>query len=166
MVAAQDLIQQAYNTLDVHTPLVGDCGLLCERRCCQGEEYGMLLLPGEAMLLGDVPGYSIVQSEGEDILLCNGSCNRRLRPYACRIFPLYPLVQAKSSGSYSQKIIFDPRARAMCPLAQPQHHISIFFCHLIRQSTALLLKNATIAHYLCEQSSFVEAVEDIRLHLV
>ena len=53
------------------------------------------------------------EMEGADahILLCNGTCERALRPLGCRIFPLTPVL--RRSG---WDVRMDWRAWAMCPL--------------------------------------------------
>ncbi len=104
------------------TPLLVDCGKLCGGACCESsdeEETGMYLFPGEEKLFENNPDFKIVPSEfqyGEDyanIVICRGSCNRDLRPLSCRIFPLVPYIKNGKS-----KLIFDPRAKTICPLVE------------------------------------------------
>ena len=100
-------------TADV-TPLKTDCGKVCGARCCrsmEGEETGMLLFPGEEAFYRDKPGWEIRQAEAGPLVICPGSCDRKERPLACRIFPLLPVLR---EGCV--KVAADQRARAVCPL--------------------------------------------------
>ena len=111
-----------YERLERVTPLKKDCGALCGAACCQddGEEAGMLLFPGEEKLLVYADFGKIVESKceyGEDktakLFLCDGTCDRKYHPLACRIFPLLP---EKTTGKL--RLRMDPRAKGMCPLAR------------------------------------------------
>ncbi|MDR3121774.1 MAG: hypothetical protein LBU58_10665 [Clostridiales bacterium] len=81
------------------------------------DALGMLLFPGEADALFGVEGFHISRIRYLDsrvwFLVCEGTCERRLRPLACRIFPLAPHV----GGDGAVSALPDPRARRMCPLA-------------------------------------------------
>lgn len=83
------VIEEAYSLLRTATPLHKDCGRLCGRRCCQGEETdGMWLFPGEE------ERFAAWRREGEEsftvrptqdnlgypLLVCDGTCNRERRP--------------------------------------------------------------------------------------
>lgn len=90
-------LQKALDELENITPLKPfNCGKLCSARCCSGDENdGMGLFPGEEELLKDCADFEIKKSEGnfgESVLVCRGECDRRKRPLACRIFPLFPLA--------------------------------------------------------------------------
>lgn len=96
------------------TPFKKDCGMLCNSACCKGDG-GMYLFPHEKPLAKEFeikPSNFKVLGKNVPILFCNGNCNRRFRPLACRIFPLMPYITV--SGDF--KTIFDPRGRAMCPV--------------------------------------------------
>ena len=117
---------RAYAAVGALTPLPVDCGLLCGAACCKdrkesgcGEEYGMLLFPGEAGRFHGVGGFRLEHVDymaGRAwMLFCDLGCGcvRRLRPLACRVFPLAPHV-----GEGGRVVARpDPRARAICPLA-------------------------------------------------
>lgn len=45
-------------------------------------------------------------------LVCDGKCERRYRPLACRIFPLVPYISEEGI----LHIVEDPRAKYICPL--------------------------------------------------
>ena len=84
------------------TPLTTDCGELCGHRCCHGEDHdGMWLLPGEEQFFLGQPGFSVQPCQdnaGYPLVVCDGHCDRRLRPFACRIFPLFPMVRLSPLG--------------------------------------------------------------------
>ena len=113
-----------HRILDDATPTGSDCGLLCGARCCDGGPGdGMLLFPGEELLYqktglpdGWTIGESRIRLPGRDkpvaILVCSGTCDRRLRPLSCRIFPLLPRVDARGGIRLEP----DLRALPLCPL--------------------------------------------------
>ena len=94
-----NVLERAYALLEEVTPLATDCGAVCDGRCCResADSEGMLLFPGEEVLLADA-GYTIRPAEGGYLLTCGGTCNRALRPLACRIFPLFPTHQLMVCG--------------------------------------------------------------------
>ena len=107
---------------DYVTPLKKDCGILCGGACCKDgpeEQKGMLLFPYEEKMLGN-SGFEIKESnwkyDGKNayILFCKGTCDRKYRPLACRIFPLVPVISDKDNI----ELIMNPLAKRMCPLAR------------------------------------------------
>ena len=111
------LYRKAYRMLYKSTPLKLDCGLLCNNRCCLGNDNaGMQLYPGEEAILGNTENYKIENKSFHDMnikfAVCNGTCNRRFRPLTCRVFPLVPYI-SKENKLY---IVKDPRAKYICPL--------------------------------------------------
>lgn len=109
-------MKRAYTKLKNLTPIPADCGKLCDKRCCKGNEGdGMILFPGEdenrlppsfTMSDSDIYGHPV------RFAACVGQCKRGERPLACRIFPFAPYLEADGSLT----IIADPRAKFMCPL--------------------------------------------------
>jgi hypothetical protein len=122
-LTTEEFYKRLYGLFDGVTPLKKDCGILCDGACCkeEAERTGMLLFPGEDKVLqnadfGEIEPCNCYYGEEETkgkIFFCN-FCNRSLRPLACRIFPLMPY---KKEGS-SLKIIMNPMAKNMCPLAR------------------------------------------------
>lgn len=115
------IYSQLYRLFDDCTPLKADCGKSCDGACCTDEGgEGMLLYPGEQVMLKDAGFLKVEKSEftveGKQvpIAVCEGKCNRSYRPLACRIFPLFPYVKPGSRPI----IIMDPRANAICPIAR------------------------------------------------
>jgi len=117
-----ECILEAYKLLESSTPLRFDCGILCEESCCKGDENtGMWLLPGEAELIGNQEGFHVQtcqDNNGYPLLVCEGNCNRKYRPFACRIFPLFPYVAETETGGLEVFAVCDPRAVLYCPLTQ------------------------------------------------
>ncbi|MBQ3038087.1 MAG: hypothetical protein IJD30_02795 [Clostridia bacterium] len=117
---------QLYKLFDKVTPLKVDCGKLCERACCKGDDCGMYLFPGERKVFNMLrPNWGYIENsdfsytynskqKSVPIIFCSGNCDRYQRPLACRIFPLTPYID--ETGTL--KIITDPRAKALCPLAK------------------------------------------------
>jgi len=115
--------KKVYKIIGKKTPLYGDCGLLCQKACCQGDwKDGMLLFPGEEVIFmkGPVASYFsltpvTIKGTADPIkavfAVCNGTCPRKYRPLSCRIFHFLPIIDA--SGAV--EVIKDPRA-SICPL--------------------------------------------------
>lgn len=116
-----------YQVLDGVTPLEGDCGRLCGKKCCslRGEGgLGVYLFPGEEKVFGpEGPWFRVVGSPGEVghftgprpfLLDCRGKCPRDRRPLACRLFPLAPRLDREGS----LELILDPDALFICPLVK------------------------------------------------
>lgn len=101
-------IDAALAALGDLTPLSSDCGVLCEKACCRGNENeGMRLFPDEQTALPK-------NAENERLCVCNGHCDRSTRPLACRIFPLFPVIDEYGNISVEA----DARAYRLCPLVQ------------------------------------------------
>lgn len=106
----RESLRTARALLEHVTPIHGDCGQLCGKACCSPDEEGkggVWLLPGEESFFpaawvrpGDPPR-----------LMCRGSCDRRDRPFFCRIFPLIGIKTQKG-----WRVRLDQRAWALCPL--------------------------------------------------
>lgn len=114
-------ILSARKALETLTPLRGDCGRKCGAACCHPDEDGnggMLLFPSEEALYDPCPGWARLTPSkdfpGQYLFTCDGTCERAMRPLACRIFPLTPVKAA--SGRWTVRM--DARARAMCPLVR------------------------------------------------
>ena len=112
------LILRAYATLGEHTPMCGDCGALCGAACCGVDEDGqggVCLMPPEAEALQGISWGEIHHDAhmNAPMLMCTAMCERSLRPFLCRIFPLCPVIG--KSGKWTVRM--DARARAVCPLS-------------------------------------------------
>ena len=104
----EKMYNKIFKILGEHTPLTVDCGVLCDKACCKGDENtGMILFPYEESVL-DVK----LTSTGDRLAVCNGECNRNTRPLACRIFPFFPTVD--DNGKVFVEL--DTRAYKVCPI--------------------------------------------------
>lgn len=120
----RELYEKVYGILENVTPLTSDCGQLCNQACCQAidNDSGMYLFPGEEVMYEDKPHWlrlepsNFTYGGGKKALvaICFGHCDRKLRPLACRIFPLTPYIG--HNGFLSIKV--DSRAVPVCPLAR------------------------------------------------
>lgn len=111
-------LEKAYLAIGDRTPLHCDCGALCAAACCQSDDEGkggVCLLPEEEQVLKGISWGEIVHEEqmNAPMLLCSAACDRSLRPFLCRIFPLCPTIG--KSGRWTVRM--DARARAVCPLS-------------------------------------------------
>ena len=152
-----EAIQKAYALLGDGTPYEYDCGEACDRRCCQGDQsVGMWLLPGEEALLGE--GFTFHTGEdGQTVAVCSGSCNRESRPFACRIFPLFPQVTGEEEN-WKIRAALDPRAMAVCPIAAGQRHVSPKFRRGVRRAARVLLGNEELKQWLLESCRFLDEI--------
>lgn len=157
---------QLYRLFDKSTPIKADCGKLCGKKCCKGEDCGMYLFPGEEKVFGLLePEWAKIEKSDfcyefggkrkrVSILFCNGGCDRYQRPLACRIFPLTPYI----NGRGETEIITDPRAKALCPLAGilEKEEFDARFVKNIKRAFAVLTKNKEITEYLKKYSEYID----------
>lgn len=157
-------LQKALDELENITPLKPfNCGKLCSARCCSGgDNDGMGLFPGEKELLENCKDFEINDSEGnfgEPVVVCRGGCDRRKRPLACRIFPLFPLAVEREN-----KIVIvpvpDPRA-GMCPLLRCPEKIGRRFYRAVRCAGEYLLRDEDTRKYLLELSSEITDIAEL-----
>lgn len=162
-------IHKAYELLGDITPKKYDCGILCTAACCRENqshgdgEYGMLLLPGESEMLSDIKDFCIKSSENGCLLTCKGSCERALRPFACRIFPFYPEI-CKKGNRYTVRILPDPRANGVCPIVNDfrKRKTNIRFLRNAKKAVRVLLHDEDIARELCSQSDMLCEIRALR----
>jgi hypothetical protein len=118
-----ELIYEAYRIIGELTPIKNaDCGRLCDKGCCKGDKAGMLLFPGEENIFEGILGFCVeeieyMENNGIKLLLCDGECERAIRPLACRIFPVAPLVG--EDGRIDA--VPDIRGRRICPIWDLKH---------------------------------------------
>lgn len=160
------IYNRCYALLNNVTPCLSDCGARCGAVCCKDSEAGtgMYLYPGEENMYKALPDWASIEPSGffslgkeVPILSCPGKCDRDLRPLACRIFPLIPY---KKSGE-NMKIIFDPRAAAMCPL-RPED-LTDMFCEAVTRAMNIVVKTKEGRAFIEDQSTLID--EYVRLYL-
>lgn len=146
-----DVLQQALALLKDVTPLDTDCGKVCDGRCCHpsADSIGMLLLPGEEKLLANGE-FAIVPADNGNLLTCNGNCRRETRPFACRVFPLFPYVGEDGLV----RTVYDPRSFRLCPLTRNCAHVRLRrdFVRAVRRAGSLLMRDPACATFLRAQS--------------
>ena len=143
------IIQDAYVIIGNLTPIKNaDCGKLCDKICCKGDKAGMLLFPGEEIIFKEIRGFYIEKIEymdtlGINLLLCDGLCNRNMRPLACRIFPAAPNADENNSVTVQPDI----RGRRMCPIYDLKH-VDKNFIEAVEKAFELLSKNEKIFSFM------------------
>jgi len=113
----KEILERAYAAIGDLTPMLTDCGTLCEAACCEADEDGqggVYLFPGEEACIGACEWGRIEADSFGPMLVCDDWCDRDRRPLACRIFPLTPVKT--DEGKWTVRM--DARARAMCPLVR------------------------------------------------
>lgn len=145
-------VMQARALLSDVTPLKSDCGKFCANACCHGdEETGMLLFPGEESLYSGCPFGRVIPAHfalaGRQALLfvCDGHCERAMRPLACRLFPLFARIGRDGNAS----VALDSRARGTCPLCRyGLEALDSAFVAVASRAYDLLMQNADCSAYL------------------
>lgn len=152
----KDCIEKAKEFLTSSTPINGNCGRMCGSFCCKGDENtGMQILPGEYDS-ETCPSFGVIKN---DIFICNGKCDRKKRPYACMIYPLFPAV-CEIDGQTVVKAVFDIRAEKLCPLYNSKTVDRHFFTQ-VRRSAKILIRNEELKQYLIDKTE--ELTEYIKL---
>lgn len=145
VLAARELLENL-------TPLKTDCGRLCQGACCRGDEAtGMLLFPGEEALYEGCAFARVVPTDFSlggtpaQLLVCDGRCDRKNRPLACRLFPLF----LKFREDQPPVLRMDARARAVCPLTDyGMKALDPAFRQAACRAYDLLLEDEVCAKYL------------------
>ena len=149
-----DAVARARALLETVTPLDSDCGRVCDGRCCHAteEHEGMLLFPGET-----ADGFSVkTTAAGDRLCVCDGTCDRALRPLACRMFPLFPAVGEDGRV----RAVYDVRAFGVCPLVHQCAHVPLRrdFVRAVRRAGRILMSDPACAAFLRRGS---EEIADI-----
>ena len=180
MIRHYEVLLKAYTRLENVTPLKYDCGSLCGSLCCNnngkdGETLGMWLLPYEKELLEaltkDDPTTNFTFGKAEDgteTVFCSGMCDRRFRPFACRIYPFYAKLINDETGRIRIKVKVDPRARFSCPIAMKDSYLrpSIEFVSTVKSAVRELLKDEIIKKDLISTSEFLSEIEEMQNKLL
>ena len=143
--------EEAKSIIGDKTPLYKDCGLICDKACCKGNDsMGMLLFPGEETDL------RMVEENGNRLCVCNGSCNRANRPLSCMIFPFFPYVNE------NEKIeaVLDSRGAGVCPLVSLHDEVMFnkAFIRRVRKLGRFLLKDEACRKVLIETSREIDKI--------
>ena len=144
-----ELYALAYKILGDKTPLGRDCGVLCEKSCCKGDDKtGMLLFPFEKSPL------KITESKNFRLAVCGGECKRNTRPLSCRLFPFFPCVDEKGNI----KVRLDFRGFSVCPLVKNAKDVrfSQRFLNRVKKVGELLSQDEACVEFLKEISKEIE----------
>lgn len=124
-----------------------DCGKLCGGHCCKGDENtGMWLFPGEEELYENNPDFTVKETDGNQgckMIVCNGTCNRKERPLACRIYPFYPKIDGDKVG-----VIRDLRGLSSCPIVKNEMKPDPKFLRNLRKATRYLIRDEETRNYI------------------
>ena len=154
VIAARELLRGL-------TPLKRDCGRGCGAACCQSDEDGqggMLLFPGEEKLYAALPkGWAIKPDSavipGGLLLICDGQCDRDMRPLSCRLFPLLP---TRTSAR------MDQRAWAVCPLMESgKRGLDPLFVRAVEQAGRMLYAHPAHALFLDALHAYNERLKTL-----
>lgn len=138
------LYETAMKILGNKTPLRCDCGVLCEKNCCRGDEKtGMLLFPFEKTEL------RVIKKENLRLAVCDGKCERNARPLSCRLFPLFPCVGENGKITVSP----DFRGFSVCPLVRNAKNV--------RFSKRFLLRVKRVGELLASDEECLEFLKEI-----
>ncbi len=152
-----ETVRKARELLSTLTPLTSDCGQVCGGRCCRAsaQSIGMLLFPGEETLL-PADGFTVRDTPGGKLVVCDSTCRRDNRPLTCRLFPLFPVMGVDGRV----RVIYDPRGWRLCPLVRQCEHVpfSRDFVHAVRCAGRLLFDDPDIAPFMKQQQ---EEIEDL-----
>lgn len=153
------LIKKAHELLERETPLTWDCGKICNGICCNGDKNtGMFLFPFEEEIFSDNPDFKIIDCKGNfgyKLIVCNGKCDRKLRPLACRIYPYYPMITENGFD-----VRADIRGIGSCPLLYKNIKVDYAFIRQIRKAARLLSRNEEIKNYIINVNSMLDDIED------
>jgi Fe-S-cluster containining protein len=139
----RDVIADAYAALRRVTPLPNglDCGRLCGGRCCKGTANdGMELFHGEEKRFLHDPDFTVRESNGRKLLICSGKCDRRSRPLACRMYPLFPVPYETDEGR-KIRVVYDLRGFAACPVVREQIRPDARFVQAVRLAGMYLARD-------------------------
>ena len=158
MSISQRYICKAWNILNKITPVQIDCGSFCKSACCQGDiNTGMRIIPEEEALLV-THDFILRNAKSGKICICNGHCQRQFRPFACRVFPYFPMPIQLRSGRYIIRTMPDPRALGICPMLRDESvDIDPHFLYAVSRAGRVLLKSRKTRSWL------LESAEEIRL---
>lgn len=141
-------IKKAYEFLECVTPVNYDCGKICNKKCCTGNDNdGMLLFPGEEELFRENDNFDIYYDDRYEgfAVRCKGFCVRNERPLSCRIFPYFIYFDEKNCR-YS--VAPDIRALDYCPLLTEKYAFDRRFVRALRIASAKLCENDEITDFI------------------
>ena len=159
------ILKKAYEFLERETPLTYDCGRLCDCTCCKGDSStGMFLFPGEEELLKDIDNFKILECEGNygyKMVVCNGRCDRKTRPLACRIYPYFPVIDENGFDSRA-----DIRGINSCPILNRNINVNYTFLRQIRKIARLFSRDEELEDYIKNINSMLDEIEEFAERMI
>lgn len=157
------IYKKAYAIIGELTPVTTDCGKLCDKRCCKGDdETGMYLFPFEELMMKNTEKWLNISKSDFNytfdryapIAVCHQPCPRNRRPFSCRIFPLVPYVDKE--GRFS--VIMDKRAKSICPLAFALdiNDLDKSFTEAVHKACSYLMNYRMISKFIKAQSRLID----------
>lgn len=119
---------------------------------------GMFLFPGEEKLLKDIDGFRILDCEsnfGHKIVICNGTCDRKTRPLACRIYPYFPVI---TDDNFDVRA--DIRGINNCPILKENIKVNYTFLRQIRKIARLFSRDEELKNYILNINLMLDDIED------
>lgn len=146
--------ERIYKMLENVTPLRADCGVICNKNCCKGDENtGMLLFPFEETSL------TVKEENGLRVAVCDGTCLRSERPLSCRLFPFFPVMN--SEGDI--EAVIDTRGYGICPLTERQSEIKFNrrFLRSVRRVGRILYRDEDTFPFMKKISEEIEFQKEL-----
>ena len=127
-------------------------------RCLLLDQELLDRLLGEEALLRETEGMTLLPAEGGTLLVCGGRCRRSERPLACRLFPLFPYLDAATGRI---RAVYDPRAYRVCPLVREHRRVPLErdFVRTVRTVGRLLAEEEEGRRFLLEEAAEIDAVD-------
>lgn len=151
------LIKKAYELLERVTPLTYDCGKLCGGKCCKGDgDTGMWLFPYEEEIIKDTDGFAIKDCDGNmgyRMVVCGGTCDRKARPLACRIYPYFPMITEEGYDARA-----DIRGISGCPVLYNNIKPDYAFIRQVRKVARLFDRDEALRNYLKDINSMLDEI--------
>ena len=136
------------------TPLSADCGEICNKACCKGDDNtGMLLFPNEKSNL------EVKENSNGRFAICDGKCNRADRPLSCMIFPFFPVLDENDKI----KVSIDYRGYSVCPLIKNASVVKFNHLFLRRLKVAgnILIKDEKCKEFIKNISKEIEESKNL-----
>ena len=163
-MTAKEFYTYLYKLLEKVTPLVVDCGGLCDGACCKGDgESGMYLFPCEEVMYDGTEDWLeiydsefIFKDKPVKIAICRGVCDRKKRPLSCRIFPLFENEEGELAA--------DIRANGLCPLVTakiPFDEYNPEFIKRVKKVFKILNNNNITRDYIEETKELIKEYEEL-----
>lgn len=146
--------ERIYKMLQNVTPLSSDCGRVCDKACCKGDENtGMLLFPFEETTL------SVKEENGLRLAVCSGHCDRNERPLSCRLFPFFPVMNEEGNI----EAVIDFRGYGICPLIPHFEEVKFdrSFLRTVRRAGRILYRDEDTFPFMKRISEEIKIQKDL-----